>query len=614
MEILHSQLRARALALVALVTAIVIACAVGPAAQASSASSGVADGSGAWLRPVDGAVVRPFEDPASVYGPGHRGVDLAAAPGTPVRAANAGVVSFAGAVAGTLHVTITHAGGLRTSYSFLASVAVREGQTVARGDVVGTTGGTGPDHDGSVLHLGLRVGDRYVDPMALFRPDDLTQLVHLVPTDEPAPAPWSTASERRELQASLRLPLPSAAEGVTADESGSCGSGIPLIGGAVDAVCDVGGWLGDRAGEAVDAGIDYLDAVTDLGAAAIDTLRAAVRDSVARMRSLSAALASAVARTPVGMVALDVVAIGRRLATTLAADCSDDAPPADGTGGSGHRVMVVAGIDSSGAAGSRGATLALDVEALGYHPDEGEVRYFSYAADGGTYTARDTHGPIEVAAARLGEQLRAMQREQPGREVDLIAHSQGGVVVDYFLTHDYHSGDLTLPPLGDVVALSSPLEGAPLATAGEQIDATPAGRLVLEGAEVVASVPNPESPAVRELAEGSSLLRHLWDHGAPEHFDFTTIGATEDLVVPATQISAPGATETVVAGDDLTQHSSILTDPDALRAVRAALEGRAPPCVSLATALRSAVAPVVISRIEHTIGSGAAAALGGTDR
>jgi hypothetical protein len=203
-----------------------------------------------------------------------------------------------------------------------------------------------------------------------------------------------------------------------------------------------------------------------------------------------------------------------------------------------------------------------------------------------------------------------MQSEQPGREVDLIAHSQGGVVADWFLGHLYDPADPTLPPLGNVVTLSSPHEGAPLATAGQQIRSTKGGRTLLDLAEGVSSLPPPSSPAVRELAEGSPLIDDLWDHGVPEHFDFTTIGATEDLVVPATQISVPGATETVVAVDDLNEHSAIVRAPDALRAVRAALEGRAPPCVGLVTALRSAVAPVVISRIEHTIGSGAAAALG----
>ncbi len=227
------------------------------------------------------------------------------------------------------------------------------------------------------------------------------------------------------------------------------------------------------------------------------------------------------------------------------------------------------------------------------------------------YTAAATHGRIEVAAARLGEQLRAMQREQPGREVDLIAHSQGGVVVDWFLGHDYHAGDPTLPPLGNVVTLSSPHVGAPLATAARQIRTSPVGRAALDAVGGVSSLPPPSSPAVQELAEDSRLVGHLWAQGVPEHFDFTTIGATEDLVVPATRISVPGATETVAAVDSVNEHSAIVRAPDALQAVRAALEGRPPPCVGLVTALRSAVAPVVISRLEHTIGSAAAAALGG---
>src|SRR4029077_16692367 len=78
----------------------------------------------AWTRPVGGAVVRPFDPPQSRFGAGHLGADLAASPGTAVRAAGPGVVSFAGSVAGSLHVVVAHAGSMRTSYSFLASITV----------------------------------------------------------------------------------------------------------------------------------------------------------------------------------------------------------------------------------------------------------------------------------------------------------------------------------------------------------------------------------------------------------------------------------------------------------------------------------------------------------
>jgi hypothetical protein len=594
--------RRRALHVIVLV-ALVVAATARPARAAPDATGG-------WMRPVDGPVVQPFDAPSSEYSAGHRGVDFAAASGTPARAANDGVVTFAGSVAGTLHVTIAHAGDLRTSYSFLSSVGVRVGQPVSRGDVVGLTGGVGTDHDSSVLHFGLRIGDRYVDPMLLFRPRDLTELVRLVPAGAPAETPWSPAGERRALQSSLHLPTPGGVGGATTSDD-SCDSGVPLVGGAIDAACDLGTWLGDEAGAAVDAGLRFLDATTGLAADALAGLRTSVETTLSSMRTLSSELAHALAETPAGKLALDVVTIGRRFADTVTADCSDDAPAANGTGGAAHRVMVVAGINSAGKAWDRGPTVALDVKALGYHVDEGEVRYYSYAADGGAYTAADTHGPIEVDALRLAEQLRAMQREQPGREVDLIAHSQGGIVVDEFLSHVYRAGDRSLPPLGNVVTLSSPHEGAPLATAGRQIRTTNLGRAALDAIEDVSSLPPPSSPAVQELAEGSPLLDHLWDQGVPEHFDITTIGATEDVVVPATNISVPGATETVAAVDSLSEHSAIVRAPDALRAVRAALEGRPPPCVGLLTAVRSAVAPVVISRVSHEFGDGATAILGG---
>ncbi len=137
----------------------------------------------AWVRPVDGPVVTPFAPPLTRYGPGQVGVHLRAAPGTFVRAAGDGVVTFAGKVAYSQHIVVRHGNGWRTTYSFVASIRVHKGEHVREGEVIGTTGGRGPDHDGTVLHFGLRIGDSYVDPMQLFGEGDLTTRVHLAPVD-----------------------------------------------------------------------------------------------------------------------------------------------------------------------------------------------------------------------------------------------------------------------------------------------------------------------------------------------------------------------------------------------------------------------------------------------
>ncbi len=112
--------------------------------------------------PVDGIVVDSFRPPAHTGAPGNRGWEYATAPGSDVRAVLGGIVAFAGPVGGTLHVTVDHAAGLRTSYSFLATVHVSVGDGVRPGDVVGTTGDR--------FHFGLRRGSTYLDPAVLFGP------------------------------------------------------------------------------------------------------------------------------------------------------------------------------------------------------------------------------------------------------------------------------------------------------------------------------------------------------------------------------------------------------------------------------------------------------------
>jgi murein DD-endopeptidase MepM/ murein hydrolase activator NlpD len=69
-----------------------------------------------YVPPVDAPVVDPFRPPASAFGAGNRGLTYDLPSGTPVRASADGHVTYAGTVAGTLHVTVLHPDGLRTSY------------------------------------------------------------------------------------------------------------------------------------------------------------------------------------------------------------------------------------------------------------------------------------------------------------------------------------------------------------------------------------------------------------------------------------------------------------------------------------------------------------------
>src|SRR3712207_2370420 len=74
--------------------------------------------------PVDAPVVDPFRAPVPEnWNAGNRGLEYTTTAGSPVGAAAAGEVVFAGPVAGGLHVVVLHDDGLRTSYAFLHSVS-----------------------------------------------------------------------------------------------------------------------------------------------------------------------------------------------------------------------------------------------------------------------------------------------------------------------------------------------------------------------------------------------------------------------------------------------------------------------------------------------------------
>jgi hypothetical protein len=511
----------------------------------------------AWARPVDGAVVRPFDSPEHPWGSGHRGVDLAARQGVPVRAAGDGRVAFAGSVAGALHVVIDHGDGLRTSYSFLADRVVRTGEAVERGDVVGHVGAAGAHHDEAVLHLGLRRGDEYLDPMVLFADVDLVESVRLVPVDDPIPA---AAPDPRDGLVDLnyelhRDVLPSwarADDWVEQERRRRRGLFERLRDGAAGGV----GWVAGRARD----GLDWVAALED--------------------------------RLPgVGAVGLTLDVLDGVVAWADG-DCARSGP-ALGRPVNYHDAMFVAGVNSR--TDTTGRTNGFPLEDL---YADGMQHWYEYPSDGLGYDQADTHGSIDAAARALRDQLMALADDGVA-EIDLVAHSQGGLVVRWFLARYYEQSRDELPIVTEVVTISSPLEGAPAAGAGRDLATSHFGGLVDE----VGGVPI-DAPATRDLDPDSELQRALRDTPLPDGVHWVAIGVTDDLVVPATTSDDPDGVEWVPTQVDATPfgaHSAATTDERVVRRSAAAISGRR-PCASFGEHLRGAVVGNVVTDVERTVG------------
>ncbi|MGQ0831809.1 MAG: peptidoglycan DD-metalloendopeptidase family protein [Microthrixaceae bacterium] len=509
-----------------------------------------------YLPPVDAPVVDPFRPPPGPYGAGNRGLEYGTAPETVVRAAAAGVVSFAGAVAGSRHVTIRHPDGLRTTYSFLSAIHVVVGQRVAQGDGVGATVGR--------LHFSARAGDAYFDPASLFTSG---VRVRLVPFDEPPGAgPGGERGAIRQLIGGI---------------GGVAGAAVSSVGAAIEGGRATADWLRDAAGQPLRTVVHYLE-VLGPGGVPFALVRAGV-DAWFQAR--------AAADRP------------------CTADSQD--PPA--RPGAGHVALLVGGLGSSS---SHAAIDELDTDRLGYDP--AEVLRFSYLGgrtpDGtdrftgvraSSYGAADTQGDLRAAARRLADLLEEVSAVAPDRPIDVVAHSQGGLVARLALIElERRHGEAWLARLGVLITLGTPHAGADLATAAYAIGATPAGSALLDiGADAVGVALDDHTPALRQLAETSEIIEELRSTPVHPSLQAVSVAARSDLVVPVPRTAAPGMQSAVVPVDGVRAHDALPGAASAAREVALATAGLPPTCTSLGAALRDHLVGAGIAWAEDTAGA-----------
>ena len=112
-----------------------------------------------------------FEPPYGGYPHFHTGIDLVEPFGSPVYAADDGIVALVGNTSSGYgnYVVIAHAGGLDTLYGHLSTALVTVGQAVTQGAVVGLEGSTG-NSTGPHLHFELRINQKPINPAPYLPP------------------------------------------------------------------------------------------------------------------------------------------------------------------------------------------------------------------------------------------------------------------------------------------------------------------------------------------------------------------------------------------------------------------------------------------------------------
>lgn len=246
--------------------------------------------------------------------------------------------------------------------------------------------------------------------------------------------------------------------------------------------------------------------------------------------------------------------------------------------------VAIAGMGSSTRDGLDADMYEHGPEELGYPNDR--IYRFSYAGLQGEdlhlpYSSTDTYGDIAGAAEGLRDLLREVARLHPGRRVDLIAHSMGGLVARRFLA--VLAGEPGLPQVEHLVTLATPHSGSSLAGIPASLEVkTLTGRLLVDGASRWARrggpIPDPRSVAVAQLAPDSAFLADLARETVFYGTRVLALGIGNDVVVTADRARWDRESSRIVAPSGSMGHSAIVRSDEAQGLAYAFLRDASPSC------------------------------------
>jgi peptidase M23-like protein/palmitoyl protein thioesterase len=271
------------------------------------------------------------------------------------------------------------------------------------------------------------------------------------------------------------------------------------------------------------------------------------------------------------------VDIGCRLAAPLNGLPS---PPND------NAVVVLAGISSKTAGDASSAVFAIP-RRLGYAP-QAIYRYSYRGVDGPRhhqpYGREDTYEGIATSAGKLTALMLRIAEDHPEAGVDIVAHSQGGLVARAYLQRAARAWRAGLPRVEHLVTFATPHEGTEAAALGRRLsDASLGGHLVAEGAGLLSErgvpIPAPDAPALRDMERGSNLVRSLASQDVLFGTRVMSLVMARDPLVPAHRALYDGSRGAVVGGDSWFRgHSEVLGSEVALALAHHFLRDGGPTC------------------------------------